>query len=224
MKNFIAIGAMLQITAGAAYSYGDGVVAGGIFGVATGDIANGAEGTIALTGVYSLPKVGSQAWTVGARVYWDAANDRCTTTGAGGLLFIGTAVSAVGSGAGETAGNVRLNGTSLPRAAFVADASAGSAAEINALRQVDSSQVVSSLRERGLIYPSGTRKEVGHPVEYRTTDKFLEVFGLGELQDLPKLRSLQLTLDDEQRIQQALEGLKDPEGQDNPVPEDLALL
>ena len=134
MKNFIAIGAMLQITAGAAYSSGDGVVAGGIFGVATGDIANGAAGTIALTGVYSLPKVGSQAWTVGARVYWDAANDRCTTTGAGGLLFIGTAVAAVGSGAGETAGNVRLNGTSLPRAAFVADASAGSAAEINALR------------------------------------------------------------------------------------------
>ncbi len=117
-----------------------------------------------------------------------------------------------------------LSRSSLETLAIVAYRQPVTRAEINALRQVDSSQVVSSLRERGLIYPSGTRKEVGHPVEYRTTDKFLEVFGLGELQDLPKLRSLQLTLDDEQRIQQALEGLKDPEGQDKPVPEDLALL
>lgn len=133
MKNFIAQGATLQITAGAAYSSGDGVVAGGLFGVATGDIANGAAGIIALTGVYTLPKVGSQAWTVGARVFWDAENDRCTT-GGDGLLFIGNAVAAVGSGAGETTGTVRLNGTSLPRVAFVADASDGSAAEINAIR------------------------------------------------------------------------------------------
>lgn len=110
MKNYVSSGATLTITATAAISSGDGVLAGSIFGVAAGDIANGADGIINLSGVYDLPKVGSQAWTVGAKVYWDAANARCTTAATGNTL-IGVAVLAVGSGAGETTGRVRLNGT-----------------------------------------------------------------------------------------------------------------
>ncbi|WP_323004722.1 DUF2190 family protein [Denitromonas sp.] len=110
MKNYVSSGATLTITAAAAITSGDGVLAGSIFGVAAGDIANGAEGTINLTGVYNLPKVGSQAWTVGAKVYWDASEAECTTTATDNTL-IGVAVLAVGSGAGETTGRVRLNGT-----------------------------------------------------------------------------------------------------------------
>lgn len=110
MKNYVSSGATLTITAGADIASGAGVLAGSIFGVAAGDIALGAEGTINLTGVYDLPKVGSQAWTVGEKVYWDAANARCTTVATGNTL-IGVAVLAVGSGAGETTGRVRLNGT-----------------------------------------------------------------------------------------------------------------
>jgi len=110
MKNYVSSGATLTITAAAAITSGDGVLAGSIFGVAAGDIANGAEGTINLTGVYNLPKVGSQAWTVGAKVYWDASEAECTTTETDNTL-IGVAVLAVGSGAGETTGRVRLNGT-----------------------------------------------------------------------------------------------------------------
>lgn len=109
MKNFVSAGNTLTITAGADIASGAGVLLGSLFGVAAGAIANGAEGVINLTGVYDLPKVGSQAWTVGALVYWDAANNRCTTT-AGSLKLIGVAVAAVGSGAGETVGRVRLNG------------------------------------------------------------------------------------------------------------------
>lgn len=112
MKNFIARGDAITITAGADIASGAGVLAGSIFGVAAGDIANGAEGTINLTGVYDLPKVGSQAWTVGAKVYWDAANALCTTVATGNTL-IGVAVLAVGSGAGETTGRVRLNGAAV---------------------------------------------------------------------------------------------------------------
>ena len=110
MKNFVSVGDTLTITAGADIASGAGVLVGSIFGVAAGAIANGADGTINLTGVYDLPKVGSQAWTVGAKVYWDAANARCTTVASGNTL-IGVAVLAVGSGAGETTGRVRLNGT-----------------------------------------------------------------------------------------------------------------
>lgn len=133
MKNFVARGDVLEFTAGATIVSGQGVLAGTVFGVSTGNVANGAQGTLNLTGVFDLPKVGSQAWTVGQRVYWDAGNARCTTAATGHTL-IGTAYAAVGSGAGETTGRVRLNGTVQSRAAHVADASAGSAAEINALR------------------------------------------------------------------------------------------
>lgn len=110
MKNYVSSGATLTITPGANIASGAGVLAGAIFGVAAGAIASGAEGTINLTGVYDLPKVGSQAWTVGAKVYWDAAIARCTTAASGNTL-IGVAVLPVGSGAGETSGRVRLNGT-----------------------------------------------------------------------------------------------------------------
>lgn len=110
MKNYVSSGATLTITAGADIASGAGVLVGSLFGVAAGAIANGADGTINLTGVYDLPKVGSQAWTVGAKVYWDAANARCTTVASGNTL-IGVAAREVGSGAGETTGRVRLNGT-----------------------------------------------------------------------------------------------------------------
>lgn len=110
MKNFIAVGDALTITAGAAYSSGDVVVAGSAIGIATDDIASGAEGTIQLTGVFDIPKVASQAWTVGAAVYWDAVNGYATTTAEDNHL-LGIAVLAVGSTAGETTGRVRLNGT-----------------------------------------------------------------------------------------------------------------
>lgn len=131
MKNFIAMGHALTITAGADIASGAGVVVNGLFGVAAGAIADGAQGVINLTGVYFLPKVGSQAWQIGQRIFW---NGTATTTAGNAGICIGTAAASVGGGAGETVGEVRLNGTVQPRSAFVANASGGSAAEINALR------------------------------------------------------------------------------------------
>ena len=60
MKNFIATGNTLTITAEADIASGAGVLIGSIFGVATGPIANGAQGVINLTGVYDLPKTASR--------------------------------------------------------------------------------------------------------------------------------------------------------------------
>lgn len=57
--------------------------------------------------MFELTKIGSQAWTVGALVYWDDANKRCTTVATANLL-IGVA-AAVEGGAGNTTGLVRLN-------------------------------------------------------------------------------------------------------------------
>lgn len=110
MKNFKSQGNTLTFLAAAAYSSGDPVLVGTIFGVAAGDIALGAEGVINLTGVYDLPKTASQAWTVGAAVHWDAAAGAVTTVAEDNTL-IGVAFAEVGSGAEETLGTVRLNGS-----------------------------------------------------------------------------------------------------------------
>ena len=68
-----------------------------------------ARGRAQLTGVIDLAKVASQAWTAGAKVYWDNTAKRATNVASGNTL-IGVAVLAVGAGADETVGRVRLNG------------------------------------------------------------------------------------------------------------------
>lgn len=106
MKNFIAAGDMIPYTpSGSDVVSGQGVLAGALFGVAAVDIADGETGNLKTTGVFELPKAGSQAWTVGAKVYWTGT--ACTTTASGNTL-IGVAYAAVGSGASETLGKVRL--------------------------------------------------------------------------------------------------------------------
>lgn len=91
------------VTSGSAY------LIGGIFGIATTTQLVGVDVELATEGVWSLTKVGSQAWAVGDRIYWDTANSRCTSD-AGAGTYIGVCTEAVASGAGDTTGKVRLNG------------------------------------------------------------------------------------------------------------------
>jgi predicted RecA/RadA family phage recombinase len=58
--------------------------------------------------VFDLKKVGSQAWAVGDKIYWDNTAKQATKTATDNTL-IGAAIEAVGNGAGETVGRVRLN-------------------------------------------------------------------------------------------------------------------
>lgn len=60
-------------------------------------------------------------------------------------------------------------------------------AEIEDLRGVDVSGVMTTLMERGLIKIVGRKEVPGRPFVYGTTDKFLEHFGLMSLQDLPSI-------------------------------------
>ena len=110
MKNYVQPGATLTLTAPYAVTSGDGLLVGSIFGVAAGDAASGATVETALTGVFDLTKIGSQAWTIGAKIYWDDSNKRCTTVATDNTV-IGVAVEAVAGGAGDTIGRVRLNGS-----------------------------------------------------------------------------------------------------------------
>lgn len=110
MQTFTEPGDVQELTAPT-----DGVVSGGIYQIgqaivaAVADAAEGDPFEGLVRGVVSAPKVGSQAWTEGALVYWDDVNGYFTTTDAGNRLA-GWAVEAVGSGAGETTGKVYLDG------------------------------------------------------------------------------------------------------------------
>lgn len=110
MKNYVQPGQIVGVPAPADVLSGAGVLVGTLFGVAVADAASGAEVQIAVEGVFTLPKAASQAWTVGALVYWDNTNLVCTTTASGNTL-IGKAVQAVANGAGDILGIVRLSGT-----------------------------------------------------------------------------------------------------------------
>lgn len=109
MKNFVQAGDTLVVAAPYALTSGQGAQVGQLFGVAVSDAANGADVPLKVTGVFDLTKIGSQAWTVGALVYWDNTNKRCTTVATGNLL-VGAVAVAVSNAAGNTIGRVRLNG------------------------------------------------------------------------------------------------------------------
>lgn len=109
----------------------------------------------------------------------------------------------------QYAGKARsLSKNALETLAIIAYRQPITRAQINALRQVDSSSIVQTLREKDLIYASGTRKEVGNPLEYKTSQKFLEIFGLSSLSELPSLRSLQMNIDDQKKAVLALNSIE----------------
>ena len=63
-------------------------------------------------------------------------------------------------------------------------------AEIEKLRGVDSSYVMRSLLAKGLIKENGRSDLPGRPILYKTTDDFLDYFGLASKDDLPEIESL----------------------------------
>lgn len=58
---------------------------------------------------------------------------------------------------------------------------------VNKIRGVESSQVVRKLLARGFIKECGKDESLGHPTLYKTTNEFLDYFGLATKDDLPKL-------------------------------------
>ena len=59
--------------------------------------------------------------------------------------------------------------------------------EVDSFRGVDSSYVMRRLLAKGLIKECGKADTIGRPTLYKTTDEFLDYFGLGSRNDLPKI-------------------------------------
>lgn len=74
--------------------------------------------------------------------------------------------------------------------------------DIEGIRGVNSDGVLKTLLTRKLITIAGTAKTPGTPYLYKTTDKFLEYFGLKSLKDLPKLKELDEIVEADSEIQE----------------------
>lgn len=96
---FIQNGNSIDYTPGADVSAGDVIVQGDLVGITKLDIAAGALGALAVTGVFDVPKatgVGS-AFGAGLKVYWDEAESVAKTDAeAGANKYLGKTVLAAG--------------------------------------------------------------------------------------------------------------------------------
>ncbi len=62
--------------------------------------------------------------------------------------------------------------------------------EISQIRRTESGHIVKTLMERNLITFAGQSEQPGRPMMYKTTKKFLEVYGLKNLKSLPSLEDI----------------------------------
>lgn len=106
MKNFVAHGDALDVTAPRALLSGEGCLVGLIFGVSGDAVANGDTAKIKTNGVFDLTALSTDAAAVGAAAYWDNTAFRITTT-VGSNTKVGVFVRAKTNG--QTTAVVRLN-------------------------------------------------------------------------------------------------------------------
>lgn len=84
----------------------------------------------------------------------------------------------------------KLSPASLETLAIVAYKQPIIRADIEAIRGVACGEIVRALMYKGLVKITGKAEILGRPLLYGTTKKFLEVFGLNDLKDLPKAEEL----------------------------------
>ena len=91
----------------------------------------------------------------------------------------------------KTRAESKLSAAAMETLAIVAYKQPAVRADVEAIRGVGCGEVLRSLMEKGLIKVVGYAEELGRPRQYGTTKKFLEVFGLRDPSDLPKVGELQ---------------------------------
>ncbi len=94
--------------------------------------------------------------------------------------------------------NPTLSNASLEVLAVIAYNEPITRLSIDEIRGVNSSQIVRRLLARGLIKVCGKADSIGKPNLYKTTDEFLDYFGLASKQDLPKIVVEEDNIDDKE--------------------------
>ena len=91
----------------------------------------------------------------------------------------------------ENPKNNVLSNSALETLAIIAYNEPITRVEIDDLRGVDSSYIVRRLLAKGLIKECGKSDLPGKPILYKTTDDFLDYFGLSSINELPSLDNIE---------------------------------
>jgi segregation and condensation protein B len=88
----------------------------------------------------------------------------------------------------------RLSPAALETLAIIAYRQPVGRVEVDEIRGVDSDAVIDKLLERGLVAVVTRGEGLGRPLLYGTTPQFLEILGLKDLDELPRLDELAVAL------------------------------
>ena len=99
---------------------------------------------------------------------------------------------------------VKLSNAAMETLAIIAFKQPVTRAEMEAIRGVKVDGVVNTLLDLGLITEAGRKKALGNPILYATTERFLTVFGLPSLKDLPAAEAAEAYAPEQQSEQQLL--------------------
>jgi len=105
---------------------------------------------------------------------------------------------------------VRLSGPALETLAVVAYRQPVLRVAIEAIRGVQCGEILRQLMERDLVKIVGRSEELGRPFLYGTTRRFLQVFGLRSLDELPRRHWLQPDETLQQPIEETETSSEDP--------------
>ncbi|MCB0378702.1 MAG: SMC-Scp complex subunit ScpB [Bdellovibrionales bacterium] len=103
----------------------------------------------------------------------------------------------------------KLSGPALEVLAIIAYKQPLVKSEVDQIRGVESGHLVRALMEKGLVCFQGKSELPGKPMQYGTTRKFLEIFGLRNLRELPSLDEIDQLLPDGIGIEEEDEKLSD---------------
>jgi segregation and condensation protein B len=90
----------------------------------------------------------------------------------------------------RTREDTRLSSAAMETLSIVAYKQPCTRADIEIIRGVAAGDILNRLREMNLVKIVGRAEELGRPMLYGTTKRFLEVFGLASLEDLPQVEAL----------------------------------
>jgi segregation and condensation protein B len=91
---------------------------------------------------------------------------------------------------GHVPPELRLSAPALETLAVIAYRQPTPRADIEAIRGVNCGEVIRQLMERDLVRIGSRSEELGRPFLYNTTKRFLQLFGLVNLDDLPRAQEM----------------------------------
>ena len=93
--------------------------------------------------------------------------------------------------------NNKLSDSALEVLSIIAYSGPITRVDIDKIRGVSSAYIVRKLVLKNLIEECGKSEDAGRPMLYRITNQFLNYFGLGSAKELPEIKEIEKTSDNE---------------------------